>query len=159
MTSQIAAIVDYTAALAAGEVDGIAAAFGSGSSSTADPLRDGHDIRPAPNAPTQPFEHWSEVAAMASSEWLTQDGAMRVTWLIPMRLWLLRTDLGRLRATAQPFFPAYLAAFQADPTLGGKALLSRVIRMEIGDDPPRGQNQARWGWLDVQLEVQEVVDP
>lgn len=159
MTSRIEEIVDYTAARVAEEVPGIAAVFGSGAGSISDPLRAGQDIAPAPNAPAQPFEHWSEVGAMTASEWLTQDGAMLVTWVVPMRLWLLRTDLGRMRATAQPFFAAYLSAFQSDRTLGGNASISRVLRMEVGEDPPRGQNQARWGWLDVQLEIREVVDP
>lgn len=159
MTSRIDDIVDYTAARAGSAVSGLAAVFGSGSSGTSDPLRSGQTIRPAPGAPTQEFEHWSEVAALQTSEWLTQDGAMRMTWVLPMRLWLGRADLARLRATAQPFFAAYLGAFQSDHTLGGLAMTSRVSRMELGDDPPRGPGQARWGWLDTTLLIEELVDP
>lgn len=157
--TRIAEIVDYSAALAAVQVEGIAATFGAGSGLVDDPLRSGEKVRPAPGAPTQPFEHWSEVGQMTASEWETQDGAQRLTWVIPMRLWMARSDLGRLRQDAQPFFAAYWQAFTADPTLGGLAAVSRLTRMEVGDDPPRADGRARWGWLDVTLEAEEITDP
>lgn len=159
MTSQIAAITDYSAARAGSQIAGLAAVFGSGASATADPLRTGSDIRAAGSAPTQEFEHWSEVAEMTDSTWETHEKALRVTWVIPMRLWLGQVDLGDLRAKAQPFFPLYLSAFQGDPTLGGWAAMSRVQSMDLGSDAPRGPGQARWGFLRVFLEVEEIVDP
>lgn len=159
MASRIGAIVDYTAARVGSEIEGIAAVFGSGSSSTDDPLRSGQTIRAAPNVPTQEFEHWSEVAALTASAWFHQDGAQQLTWRIPMRLWFTRSDLARLRQVAQPFFAPYVAAFQTDPSLGGLVFDSQILHMELGEDPPRGTGTARWGWLDVELQVVEIADP
>lgn len=165
MASRIAEIVDATAAIAA-SVSGIVAVFGSGRGNIDDPLRSGKKIRAAQGGPTEPYEHWSEVGSLIGSEWATQDGGQIVTWAVAMRVWLDRTELDVMRQNAQPLFPAYLSAFQADPTLGGLCMLSRIIRMDIGDDPPRAAGQearwgliARWGHLDINLEVQEVVDP
>ncbi len=161
MGTEIAAIVDYTAARVGSEVEGLAAVFGIGASETEDPLRSGETIRPIPNAPTQEFEHWSEVAALTASEWFTQDGPLQLTWVIPMRLWFGRADLAHLRLISLPFFPAYIQAFQTDPTLGGtgKILDAQILRMQLGSDPPRQPGEARWGWLDIALQVVEIVDP
>jgi hypothetical protein len=157
--TNIAAIVDYTAALAAEQVEGIVATFGSGTGAIVDPLRDPATVRAIPDAPQQEGEHWSEVAAMTATEWLTQEGAQHLTWVIPMRVWFQRVDDAALRRAAQPFFARYWTAFTADPTLGGNCAVSRLLRSSIGVDPPAGPNRARWGFLDLDLMVEEYADP
>ena len=67
-----------------------------------------------------------------------------------MRLWLARADIRNLRSVAIPFYAAYLSAFMPDPTLGGLCLYSHPTRFEVGVDD-------KWGWLDITLEVQEMV--
>lgn len=161
MSSDIGVLVDYTAARVGSQVTGIQAVYGSGTGNIDDPLRSGNKIQPAPFAPVQPFEHWSEVAAMTNFEWLTQDGGGSATWEIAMRCYLLAADFQNLRQQAQPLFALYLSAFQSDPTLGGHCkpfLPSRLTTMQLGIDPPV-KDRARWGWIEVRLQVTEVVDP
>ena len=149
MSSQIAAIVDYSAWRAAVYVPGIAAIRAPGTSGLLDPLT-GTDILPPADAPTVPFEHWSELPSGTSIEHASQDGRTAYTWEVPMRLWLARVDIRNLRSVAIPFYAAYLSAFMPDPTLGGLCLYSRPTRFEVGVDD-------KWGWLDITLEVQEMV--
>lgn len=157
--TQIARVVDYTAALVAEQVEGIVAVYGSGTGDIVDPLREPDNIRSVPDAPQQQYEHWSEVASMTATAWATQQGAQRLTWLIPMRLWFQRVDDAALRRAAQPFFARYWTAFTADPRLGGLVAMSRLLRGSIGVDPPAGTNRARWGFLDFDLMVEEYADP
>jgi hypothetical protein len=156
VSTSIGSIVDYTAWRAATSVTGLAAVYAAGASGLLDPLRPTQLIRPAAENPAQELEHWSEVAQLTTNDWTTQD-AQEKTWLIPMRLWLGRADLARMRKIAQPFFALYDDAFASDPTLGGWALVSHIVRMELGEDPPATPGQTRWGWLEIHLEVTELV--
>jgi hypothetical protein len=149
MSSQIAAIVDYSAWRAAVYVPGIAAIRAPGTSGLIDPLT-GEAILPPADAPTVPFEHWSELPIGTVIDYNTQDGRMAYTWEIPMRLWLARADIRNLRSVAIPFYAAYLSAFMTDPNIGGLAVNARLSRFEVGVDD-------KWGWLDITLEVQEMV--
>ena len=149
MSSQIAAIVDYSAWRAAVYVPGIAAIRAPGTSGLTDPLT-GTEILPPADAPTVPFEHWSELPIGTVIDYNTQDGRMAYTWEIPMRLWLARADIRNLRSVAIPFYAAYLSAFMTDPNIGGFAVNARLSRFEVGVDD-------KWGWLDITLEVQEMV--
>lgn len=149
MSSQIGLIVDYTAQVAAG-ITGVTAVFAAGLGVIGDPLRPGQTIQAAPDAPTGAFTHWSDLPKAPTIERLTQNGTVSYLWDLPMRLWLARSDLANLRRTALPFYDRYLHAFMADPTLGGLCVIATPKLFELGDD-------AVWGWLDVNLEVSEVV--
>lgn len=149
MSSAIGEIVDYTAQVAAG-ITGVTAVFGAGLGTIGDPLRPGQTIQAAPDAPTGPFTHWSDLPKSTVLERVSQTGSVSYVWDLPMRLWLARADLANLRRTALPFYDRYLHAFMADPTLGGLCLIATPTRFDLGDD-------AVWGWLDVNLEVAELV--
>ena len=155
--SQVNQIVDYSASLAAG-IPGIKAVFGSGSSGINDPLRPGQPIRSAIENPAQEFEHWSELPNAPIVVNVTQSGTVELTWTIPMRLWLQRADLAHMRKVALPFYNGYLAAFVNDQTLGGLALISNIGQFAIGEDGPPAPGQTSWGWLDVHLQVTEMVN-
>ena len=148
-SSQIATIVDYTAQVAAG-ITGITAVFGCGQGSIGDPLNPGQTIAPAPDAPTSPWTHWSDLPDATSVEPLTQDGTSVYTWDLPMRLWLPLNDRANMRRLALPFLQRYNDAFLADLTLGGLCLVTPRLQFRFGDD-------AMWGWLDINLEVIEEV--
>lgn len=149
MSSQIAAIVDYTAQVAAG-IEGISAVYGCGQGSIGDPLNPGQTVQAAPDAPTGIYTHWSDMPDAPRIEWITQGGVVQYTWDVPMRLWLPRVDLANLRRNALPFYDRYLHAFLADHTLGGLCLIARPSKFERGSDD-------LWAWLDVNLEVTEEV--
>ena len=149
MSSSIAEIVDYSAWLVASRVPGIAAIRAPGTSGLWDPLT-GDPILPPADAPTMPYEHWSELPIGTTINFATQDGTMAYTWEVPMRLWFARVDVRSLRAVAIPFYAAYLHAFMPDSTLGGLCQTAHPTKFEIGVDD-------KWGWLDITLEVQEMV--
>lgn len=149
MGSAIARIVDYTAQVAAG-LPGVTAVFGVGEGTIGDPLRPGQTIQAAPDAPTAPMTHWSDLPKTTRLDRVTQDGMVEYIWDLPMRFWLGRADLANMRRTALPLYDGYLHAFMADPTLGGHCLLATPNRFELGDDEV-------WAWLDVNLEVTELV--
>jgi len=152
-SSNIATIIDYTAAMAAG-IPGMQAVAASGQGVVDDPLRPGQKIATAPAAPSTPFTHWSEVPGAPAVMWVSQSGTVELTWTIPMRLWLPKTDEDA-RRTAMPFYDHYLRAFVSDPFLGAYpdnlALRSELTGFSIGGDKD-------WSWLDVRLVVVERVN-
>lgn len=147
--SNIASIIDYSAALAAG-ISGIKAVFGSGQGATDDPLRPGSKVMGAPSNPTEPYTHWSTEPSAPPVEWVSQEGTVELTWLIPMRLWLPAGDLALARKMALPFYDGYLRAFITDRRLGDLVLRSQVARFAVGGDPD-------WSWLDIGLTAVERV--
>lgn len=151
--SSIDRIVDYTAWIAA-SVEGVKMVFGTGQGQTDDPLRPGHKIQTAPVNPAAPFAHWSDVPDAPSVEWVSQDGTVELTWRIPMRLWLPKTD-EEARRVAMPFYDRYLRAFARDPFFGERpynlAKTSNIAHFHIGGDKD-------WSWLDVGLLVVERVN-
>ena len=150
MSSNIEAIVDYSAWRVAVYVPDIAAIRAPGTSGLIDPLT-GTPILPPADAPTVPFEHWSELPIATTIAQSSQSvGNMQYTWDVPMRLWLARVDIRNLRSVAIPFYGAYLHAFSPDPKLGGLCAYSRLTRFEVGVDD-------KWGWIDISLEVLELV--
>lgn len=153
--SRINDIVDYTAARAAG-IAGVKAVFGSGSSGLDDPLRPGNAIRPIDAAPTQPFEHWSELPDAPGFEWNSQQGDVVFTWTLEMRLWLEMASLADLRRRALPYYDLYARAFITDRLLGGLVKRIRLARFALLTDPPV-QNKPRWAWLQINLEAIENV--
>ncbi len=98
--SNIATIVDYTAAMAA-RIPGIQAVAASGQGVVDDPLRPGQKIRTAPAVPASPYTHWSEVPGAPKIMWVSQNSTVELTWTIPMRLWLPKTD-EEARRTVMP---------------------------------------------------------
>lgn len=142
--SRIAYIVDYTAAVAAG-IEGVKAVSGAGTKLVEDPLRPGQYVASnGPNAVAQ-YTHWSEVPGAPDVDWVSQSGTVELTWMIPMRLWLPKSD-EEARRTVMPFYDRYLRAFVRDPFLGappdGLVLRSQIKMMKIGGDD-------NWSWLDV----------
>jgi hypothetical protein len=160
MSSNIASIVDYTAQVAAGiqdvalpngEVVGIRSVYGAGQERYPDPLNPGQNIQPAPENALEPFTHISDLPDAPTVAYLTQDGTVEFTWMVPMWLYVPRGDLATLRAVLLPFFDAYEAAFAPDPTLGGLAVLSYISsfgKVEVADD---------WARLPIDLRVTEMV--
>jgi len=154
--SAIATIVDYTAAVAA-EMDGVLSVWASGAGNVDDPLRPSQTIRAAMQAPPEEAAHWSELPSAPAVRWVTQDGKVELTWLIPMRLWLMTADMAKLREKALPWYPKYLSAFVHDRLLGGLVIRSWIDAFDLLLDAPV-PNQARWGWLETKLAVIEQVD-
>jgi hypothetical protein len=150
MSSNIAAIVDYSAQVAAG-IEGITAVFGVGQGTYDDPLRPGNTIAPCPNAPTSPYTHWSDLPDATDVTQVSQDGFSEYAWDLPMRLWLPISDMGNLRRLAMPFYQRYADAFLRDSTLGGLALVTPTLKFAFGSD-------TKWAWLDVNLTVMELVN-
>lgn len=148
MSSRIAEIVDYTAQVA-GRIAGVTAVFGVGTGLVGDPRRPGQTIAAAPDAPTSAFTHWSDLPDSTAIERLSQTSD-EYTWDLPMRLWLPRADMANMRRLAVPFYASYTQAFMADPTLGGLCLVTGRMTLRTGDDDV-------WAWIDVNLEVTEVV--
>lgn len=152
-SSNIALIVDYTAAVAA-SIPGVVGVAGSGQGTVDDPLRPGQKIAAAGSNPSAPYTHWSEVPGAPPVEWVSQSGTVEIAWTIPMRLWLPAED-GEARRAALPFYDGYLRAFVRDPFLGAYpgnlALRTEVARFAIGGDK-------NWSWLDVGLRVWERVN-
>jgi len=151
VSTKIATIVDYTAQVAAG-ISGVTAVFGCGQGSIGDPLNPGQTIQPAPDAPTGLWTHWSELPDSADIEYVAQDGTAEYRWQVPMVLWLPRVDLANMRRLGLPFYQAYASAFGADPTLGGLCLVAPRLHY-------RFDSNDRWAWLDMTLEVTEMVQP
>lgn len=147
-SSRIADIVDYTAVIAAG-IEGVKVVAAAGQGYYDDPLRPGQKIAAAPEANTNPYTHWSEVPSAPEIMWVSQQGGVELTWTIPMRLWLPKTN-AEARRTALPFYDRYLRAFVLRPTIDGLALRSAVSRFVIGGDKD-------WSWLDTGLMVVERV--
>lgn len=148
--SNIALIVDYTAALAAG-IEGVKSVAGAGQGATDDPLRPGRKVQACGGSPSEPFQHWSELPDAPAVQWLTQNATVELTWDVPMRLWLPRADLAAMRRAALPFYDGYLRAFIVDRLLGGLVTRSEVSRMERGGDED-------WTWLEVTLTLTEIVN-
>ncbi len=171
MSSNIAAIVDYSAWRAAtsvqnitnpltGELLDIASVYGAGQDLYPDPTHPGQMIQPAPEKPLEPFQHVSDLPDAPTVTTWTQDVLVELEWTVPMRLYVARGDLRTLRGTLLPFYDAYLAAFWRDYRLGGdptnpvqtEALCQhayiRTLRVEADDD---------WGWLYMELAVLEEV--
>jgi hypothetical protein len=159
VSSQIAAIVDYSAMLAGGiqgvrfpngTTGGVRSTYGAGQGLYTDPLRPGQTIAPAPEAPLEAYMHVSDLPDAPTVTPITQDGTVELTWMVPMRLYVPRGDIRTLRATLLPFYGAYLAAFIPQWTLGGLAILSYIasFKVEADDD---------WGWLAMELRVIEQV--
>lgn len=149
MSSDIAQIIDTTAAIAAG-IEGVVAAFGAGTGLVEDPLRVGRQIQTAESNPVAAYTHWSEVPAAPGVTWLTQNKTVEVMWTVPMRLWLPH-DPAAARLAAIPFYDRYLGAFVRDNTLGGLANRTHIARFAIGGDKD-------WSWLDVGLVVVEIIN-
>ena len=159
MSSNIAYIVDYSAAVAArvqnltlpnGEVGGVRSVYGAGQGLFGDPLRPGQTIQPAPEAPQEAFTHISDLPGAPNPTPLTQDGTVELLWAVPMRLYVPRSDLATVRQTLLPFYDGYEAAFWPDRTLGGLCLLAYIKSFTRGSDDD-------WAWLDMELSVLEEV--
>lgn len=157
--SQIARIVDYTAAVAAriqnvalpnGTVVGVRAIYGAGQNVYGDPLRPGQYIQPAPALPLEPFSHMSELPDAPTVVPVTQTGTVQFGWVVPMRLYVPLGDFAAVRQTLLPFYAAYASVFTPDWTLGGLCLISSIKSFTRGVD-------ANWAWLDVELDVIEQV--
>jgi len=148
--SNVALIVDYTAALAAG-IAGVKSVAGAGQGDTDDPLRPGQKIVACGGNPSEPYQHWSELPDAPTVQWLTQNGTVELTWELPMRLWLPRTDLAVMRRNALPFYDGYLRAFIRDYLLGGLVIRSEITHIQRdGDDD--------WTWLEIMLSLTEIVN-
>lgn len=159
MSSNIRSIVDYTAAKAAGiqgivlpngETVGVRSIYGAGQGIYDDPLRPGQTIQPAPESATEPLMHVSRLPDAPTIEWISQTGTVELTWTIQMSLFIARGDAATAAQVVLPFYDAYLAAFTADPMLGGLCMVSRISSFKTGTDES-------WCWLDVDLEVLEQV--
>lgn len=154
-SSQIQTIIDYTAAVAAREIEGVKMIFGAGSGLVDDPLRPGRKVLPAPSDPPGPFCHWSDVPNAPDVEWVSQNFTAELEWQVPMRLWLPKQD-EEARRLVLPFYDRYLRAFMRDPFLGERpysdlALRTSISHLRIGGDK-------EWSWLDVGLLVVERVN-
>lgn len=158
MGSRVQTIVDYTAALAAsvqgvtmpnGSVVGVRSVFGAGQGVIGDPLRPGNTIQATPERPQEPFQHVSRLPDAPNLEWISQQ-SVELTWTIPMTLYIQRGDAATAVQAALPFYDPYLAAFAHDPTLGGNVLIAQIKSFKPGTDEA-------WYWLDIEVEVTEVV--
>lgn len=149
MSSDIAEIIDYTAAVAAG-IPGVRQVYGAGQGLIADPLRPGQTVAAAPDRAQAPFTHTSEIPDAPAVDYLTQTGTIEVVWTVPMRLYVNRSRLEDVRRALLPFYDAYLGAFAVDRTLGGLCALAWIgsLKVEADDD---------WAWLAVDLSVREYV--
>lgn len=147
--SKIAQIVDYTAVVAA-RIPGVVSVAASGQGYYEDPKNPGEKIRAFGNNAIDGFSHASELPNVPAVEWVTQSGTVRLTWNIPMRLYVDSGDLATVRQTVLPFYDAYLAAFIGDRLLGGLVLYSQIKSFSIG-------NANNWSWLEIRLEAQEMV--
>ena len=161
MSSQIAAMIDYSAYLAAlhvqnvtnpltGGIVGVRSTYGAGQGLYPDPLRAGSMIAPAIEAITDPFTHVSDLPDAPSITSWTQDLLVELHWVIPMRLYVPRAPLDVLRATLLPFYDAYLATFFCNSRLGGLAVESHIGSMKVEADDD-------WGWLAMELHAMEEV--
>lgn len=161
MSSQIAAIVDYSAWRAATSVQnvvnpmtglslGVRSVFGAGQNLYPDPLRPGEMIAPADEKPVNPYCHVSELPDAPGVVLSTQDVVDEYIWTVPMRFYVPKGDKRVLRATLLPFFDAYLSAFRQDIRLGDLCLTSYLTlhAVEVDDD---------WAWLPMDLVATEVV--
>lgn len=153
-SSNLARIVDYTAAVA-GQIEGVKAVFGTGSGLVDDPLRSGQKVAAAPSNPAAAFTHWSDVPDAPAVEHVSQSGTVELSWHVPMRLWLPKTDEDARRVVL-PFYDRYLRAYLNDYYLGASpseylALRTQLLRFKIGGDKD-------WSWLDVILVVVERVN-
>lgn len=159
MSSDIAAIIDYSATVAAriqsvtlanGEIVGVRSIYGAGQNFYPDPLRPGQFVQPAPDVPTEPFQHMSELPDAPNVTYETQSGTFRLDWDIPMRLTVARPNLANVRQVLLPWYDAYLGAFAADRLLGGLVALAyiRSFSKEADDD---------WVSLLMQLRAVEFV--
>jgi hypothetical protein len=159
VSSNIAAIVDYSAQLAAsvqgiylpnGTTVGVRSVYGAGQGVYGDPLHPGQLIQPAPEEAIEAFMHVSDLPDAPIIAPYTQDGMVELTWLVPMRLYVPRGDLRTARQTLLPFYDAYLAAFVPDIRLGGLALIAYLASYRIESD-------SDWAWLAMDLHVEELV--
>lgn len=146
--SQIERIIDYTATVAAG-IEGVKTVAAAGQGYYDDPLRPGSKIATASVSPANAFTHWSDVPMAPPVQWVNQTGTVELTWMIPMRLWLPKSD-EEARRTALPFYNRYIKAFVLDRLLGGLVLRTAITRFSIGGDKD-------WSWLDMVLEAVERV--
>lgn len=147
-SSNIGQIIDYTAWVAAG-IEGIKSVAGAGSGFFDDPLRPGQKIGTAGFQTQSAYAHWSDVPGAPPIEWVSQSGAVELTWTIPMRLWLPKED-PEARRTALPFYDRYLRAFILDRRLGDLVLRSQVASFTIGGNDD-------WSWLNIGLLAVERV--
>ncbi|MGH2512364.1 MAG: hypothetical protein ACRDGQ_06730 [Candidatus Limnocylindrales bacterium] len=161
MSSNIAAIVDYSAtvaarvqdvALANGEIGGVRSVYGGGMNLYADPLRPGEMIQPSPEKPLEPFTHMTDLPDAPTITPLTQEGSVQLEWNVPMRFYVPRGDLATARQTLLPFYDAYEAAFWPDRRLGGLCLLAYIRSMGPA------QADSDWAWCPMVLYVLEEVD-
>lgn len=159
MGSRIAEIVDYSAQIAAGvqgislyngEVIGVRSVYATGQGSYLDPLHPGEFIQPAPDNPEEPYSHVSDLPDAPAIEYITQSGLVGLDWTVPMSLVTNRGTLATLRQTLMPFYGPYLAAFMADPTLGGLAQIAYIKSMRLGPEDV-------WDRLLMELFVREEV--
>ena len=162
MSSQIAAMVDYSAYLAASQVQnvtnpltggivGVRSVYGAGQNLYPDPLRAGSMIAPAIETITEPYTHVSDIPDAPSIVTWTQDLLVELEWVIPMRLYVPRAPLEVLRATLLPFYDVYLRTFFRDSRLGGLATEAHIAAMRVGIDDLNG------GFLAMDLHVLEEV--
>ncbi len=159
MSTNIAAIVDYSAQVAAsiqdvrlynGETIGVRAVFGTGQGLYTDPLHPGEYIQPAPENPDEPYTHVSDLPDTPAIEYVTQSGLVSLEWTVPMSLIVNRGTLATLRQTMMPFYGPYLAAFLTDPTLGGLCEIAYIKNMRLGPED-------QWDRLFMDLLVHEEV--
>lgn len=152
MISKIERIVDYTCVLAAGIRD-IRSVAGAGQGYYDDPLRPGQKIAVAGVEPKEIYSHFSDVPAAPMVKYVNQSGTVELTWMVPMRLWLPKTD-DDARRGALPFYDRYLEKFLLNYYLndGDENL---ALRTELSGFRPGGDKD--WSWLDVQLTVVERV--
>lgn len=148
-SSKIAQIIDYTAGVA-GLIEGVKSTFGTGQGVVADPLRAGQFIAAAGSNPSAAYAHWSDAPGAPPLTWVNQEGTTELSWTIPMRLWLPKSD-EEARRMAMPFYDRYLRAFVKERLLGGMVMKSEITRFRIGGDKD-------WSWLDIGLLAVERIN-
>lgn len=153
MSSKIERIVDFTARIAGG-IDGIKSVSASGQGYYDDPLRPGQKIAVAGVEPKEPYSHMSDIPAAPMVKYVNQSGGVELTWHVPMRLWLPKTD-DDARRTGLPFYDRYLRAFLLNYYLND-GTENLALRTELTGFRPGGDKD--WSWLDIQLTVVERVE-
>lgn len=146
--SRLDEIIDQSARVAAG-ITGVVAVWGVGTGLVLDPiLGGGQHVRPFGTYPGAEFTH---VSMMPGAPSITWEGiaSVRVTWHIPMRLYVRQADMPTLRATVAPFFGRYLTAYAGAVKLSNTCEWSRII----GFGEPMGDGE--WAWMPITLAVDE----
>lgn len=146
--TRIDEIVDVTAAIAMEEVEGVVATRGCGSGLVDHPTLVGQKILAAESNPLEDFTHWSDLPDMAAMNLQAMQGTHVMAWAIPMKLFIGKNDLARVRSALSPFMARYVAAFTNNLTLRG--LVQQIARIEF-----QLQSDETWAWLAIRLHVTE----